>query len=196
MAVNKVMFDGDALIDLTSTTAIASDVASGKLFFGKDGVLTTGTASGGGSTGLEYETGTYTTSSNVAQPTISFTNTHTSAPAFVAFFDATGTAYATTKSNMSWTYVDNYKLFGGGISVDSTNNTYYYAIVNYYYRNTSTSSLTSGIMPCSHTSSETGSSTNAYPKYHATNTGFRPYTNSTSRYWRKDRTYKWIAIWK
>ena len=43
MAINKVIYGGTTLIDITDTTAGASDVASGKYFYGKDGVKTTGT---------------------------------------------------------------------------------------------------------------------------------------------------------
>lgn len=50
MAKNKVVFNGNTLIDLTDTTAEAADVAQGKYFYGKDGVRTEGTGSGGGST--------------------------------------------------------------------------------------------------------------------------------------------------
>lgn len=39
--------------DVTPTTAAASDVASGKIFFNSSGVQTTGTASGGGGGGIE-----------------------------------------------------------------------------------------------------------------------------------------------
>ena len=39
--------------DVTPTTAAASDVASGKIFFNSSGVQTTGTASGGGGGGVE-----------------------------------------------------------------------------------------------------------------------------------------------
>lgn len=48
MGVNIVKYGNQTLIDLTDTTAVASDVAQGKYFYGKDGVKTEGTATGGG----------------------------------------------------------------------------------------------------------------------------------------------------
>lgn len=66
MAINIVKYGNSTLIDLTPTTATASDVASGKVFFGRDGVQTTGTASGG----LKVKTATATPVS--ASSSISF----------------------------------------------------------------------------------------------------------------------------
>lgn len=43
MAVNKVIYGENTLIDITDTTAEASDVISGKYFYGADGVKMTGT---------------------------------------------------------------------------------------------------------------------------------------------------------
>lgn len=44
MAINKVIYGGDVLMDITDTTAVASDVQSGKYFYGRDGVKTAGTS--------------------------------------------------------------------------------------------------------------------------------------------------------
>ena len=49
MGINKVQYGNTVLIDLTDTTAVASDVLAGKYFYGKDGVKTLGTGTGGGS---------------------------------------------------------------------------------------------------------------------------------------------------
>ena len=53
MAINQVKYGNTTLIDLTDTTAEASDVASGKYFYTKAGVRTQGTASGGGGMNIQ-----------------------------------------------------------------------------------------------------------------------------------------------
>ena len=45
MAVSKVVLNSTTLIDITDTTAVAADVAQSEVFYGADGVRTTGTAS-------------------------------------------------------------------------------------------------------------------------------------------------------
>lgn len=44
---NKVTLDGTTLMDISDTTAVASDVAQGKYFYTASGVKTAGTGSGG-----------------------------------------------------------------------------------------------------------------------------------------------------
>lgn len=48
MAINKVVYGAQTLIDITDTTATADKVADGEVFYGANGVRTLGTASSGG----------------------------------------------------------------------------------------------------------------------------------------------------
>ena len=70
MAKNKVVYNGQTIIDLTDTTATASDVAQGKYFYTNAGVRTQGTASGGGGT---IKIGTKTATATNYPTTLSFT---------------------------------------------------------------------------------------------------------------------------
>lgn len=68
MAISKIILNGSTQVDLTDTTAVASDVASGKYFYGANGVKTMGTATGGSSATLGTKSivanGTYNASSD------------------------------------------------------------------------------------------------------------------------------------
>lgn len=44
MAINKVIYGGNTLIDITDTTATAADVAYGEYFYGNDGIKYTGSS--------------------------------------------------------------------------------------------------------------------------------------------------------
>lgn len=61
--------------DVTSTTAAASDVAQGKVFFDASGTQTTGTASGGGASNFVMGTFTTGSTSGASSLTIPYTGT-------------------------------------------------------------------------------------------------------------------------
>ena len=194
--------------DVTGTTAIAGDVAQGKYFFTANGTLTLGTnqggggyvtqdengyivlpstGGGGGGSGLEYETGTWIPSEDISRGTITFTNAHTTPPLFIMLTDDTETS-APQYSNRAFSYVDHYRQVGHIIG-----NRYGY--VGYMYATNDVDGTSSGTQILA-TSSDSGSdSSGTYSNYYAKATGFYPSSNSASRYWRANRTYKWIAVW-
>lgn len=146
-------------------------------------------AGGGGS--AEIETGTYIPASDIAKATISFSNTHTKLPVFAMMIDADGYS-STSNSNITWYYVCWEQLIGGAVYVSSSS--LRYGEVRYQYRVTNSSSLSSQVSNLTYAESA-GNSSISYPKYWVTESAMYPYSSS-SRYWRKDRHYKWIAVWK
>ena len=73
---NKVIFNGVTLIDLSDTTAVQSDVASGKSFYTASGQKLLGTASGGGTP-------------SATQHTILFEFKDTTTTSITAYWDGT-----------------------------------------------------------------------------------------------------------
>lgn len=136
------------------------------------------------SIGREYETGTYTPTVDIVQPTISFTGSHLNRPIFVGLVDAEDSV-ASTDSILHWfmfSFVDfsNY--------VWTTASTKWYARTQHGYK-TSSSAGYSGY----NISSQTGSTTASLP-YYLSNTAFKPYAGN-AYYFRSTRSYKWIAVW-
>ena len=176
-------------VDISDTTAVASDVASGKYFYTADGTKTAGTASGGGG-GLEYEEGTWTPAEDIATPTINFVKTHTEPPSFVEMVREESEVY-NQYENYRFTYHDWWRLLG---EAASTGTTTYYAEVRYQYVTSSATLSASGIVLPNNSDDTTDSNTN-YPRYWVNESWFKPSSNSASRYWKMGRTYKWIAVW-
>lgn len=74
MGINKIVYGGTTLIDLTGDDATDADVASGKKYHNRDGTQHTGTASGGSSSPCgtllnSYNIGTISTSGTSATST-------------------------------------------------------------------------------------------------------------------------------
>lgn len=172
---------------IASNAAAASDIAQGKLAY-VNGSLVTGTNSGGGGGGLEYESGTWSPSSNIARGDISFSKTHTSIPIMILLADTVGDYSTATYTNFMFGFLNWYTAFGK--SIPCTSSAVRYASVVYVYRGSGSSTSNSHLQLSALTNGTTSSI-----DYYVSTSGFKPYTGSTNRYWRSDRTYKWIAVW-
>ena len=145
-----------------------------------------------GSGGLVYESGTYTPASDTAQPTISFSQTHTKLPSFAMMVDSSG--YTDTRyTNLQWVYYNWEQLVGSGIYTSSS--AQIYGEIRFSYRATSTSSVSKSTATISYPESDTGASSSAYPRFSVTESNMYPYTGSPANYWKSGRNYKWIAVW-
>lgn len=197
MAISKIIYKSSAeatpevWMDATMATAAAANIIAPYTAMLADGVMTTGTGSGGGG-GLEYETGTWTPTEDIARGEIAFTDNHTTTPCFIAIYDASSCSTLETYSNNTELFFDPYRLNGDGIPYNSTN--YRYGLVQYTYTGSSVS-LSGQRTYFVYNSDSTSDSAASYPRYWAKPDRFYPYSDSTSRYWRTGRTYKWIAVW-
>lgn len=181
---------GGAITGQVSAGGISAELAAAAAVAAAE--VAVGSLIGGGGSGLEYEEGIYTPESNVDQPTILFSRPHAKAPVLIVMMDATGTLSTTLNRNITFEYIDLYQLFGEGYPYSSS--AFRYGLVHYFYRGSSTS-INSSTTQLAYTSDTEDDSGNTYPRYWATETGFKPGSNSTSRYWSSARTYKWIAVW-
>ena len=140
--------------DATVTTATASDVAQGKVFLASDGTITTGTASGGGGSGLTKiatkSLGTISTTSTTATDTgqtlaitgfdaydllicIAHTSPHTNGRhvATVRLLSFAATSNVSTKTSVVIaTSTQNYKLSSSGTLSERTGTSAYGVYVN------------------------------------------------------------------
>ena len=104
MAINRVDYGGNTLIDISNTTAAASDVASGKYFYTNAGVRTQGTASGGGS--VSFDTKTETASNYPVS--LQFTSMKGEPKAFVVRLNA----QVSSSGNTTYYYIVDISHFG------------------------------------------------------------------------------------
>lgn len=142
--------------------------------------------SGGGGTGLVYESGTYTPTTDVAHPTISFADSHTAAPVFACLADVENTV-TETDCAIWWVMVNFNGIFGKGIITTATSS-FHYGFTRYAYK-------TSGAGVSGTNLSGLDGTTNTALSYWVSAGSFSPYMGSDTRYFRSGRTYKWIAVW-
>ena len=145
---------------------------------------------GGGGSSIEYETGTYTPSSNSAQPTIDFANPHTSLPVIIVMSYMGDDLDVTTYTNYQFIWLDTYTLWGVGIPYSSSAKKYAKGVG--VYRKTTTAYTSVAEFGPNKTPDDPSTDYGTW----VSTTGFRPTTNGSSRSWRSGMTYKWLAIWK
>lgn len=174
MAINKVVYDGSTLIDLTADTVTAATLAKGSTAHDKSGNEITGTMESGGGGLLsgfsKIATGTHTLSSAVAGGS-TFTVTHNLGvvPDLFMFF-----ATANVATTYSMLLAMRSTMFGWRSS------TY---LNKCFYHGNSTTTVTGADVTTSY----------GIKTVTATNATVTTYSNSGSYYWRAG-TYKWIAI--
>jgi len=144
--------------------------------------------------GLTYETGTYTPTSDTARPTISYANSHTGWPLYIVMEDVSEGASKASGYNTFWsiTYFENPLTY---ISPSSSSTRYGIVNYQYYSGNSPNFTTTEGTYNLTTSASSDGNSGTGNTGYWITSTGFKPGSGSASRYWKAGCQYKWIAVW-
>lgn len=140
--------------------------------------------SDGGEGGYEYEEGIFTPESDINNPAISFVNEHADKPIFVYMGDHGDTVPA--DNSLVWFVINNwYTIYGQPVGGT-------YGVTRSGYLSSSGTSVSTGGNSLA-TLDQPDSITSL--AYYLQNTGFKCYSAS-SRFFRANRSYKWIAIWK
>ena len=214
MAINKIVYNNNTLIDLTSDTVSADKLVSGITAHDKSGAKITGTAvlnnvtqdqdgyivlpptggGGGGISGLEYESGTWTPSSDTSAYAISFINAHTEAPFYFLISDVTGTYSDVTSTIYLVQYINFHQLYGEPHYIESGASNISYGVLTTRFRSSATA-FNNATTSINTPYTDPADGTNGTSRYWAKETMINACTNSTTRYFRAGRTYKWIAVW-
>lgn len=112
MAINKVIYGGNTLIDLTDTTALANKVLDGFYFYGRDGVKTEGVCT------FDADTSDATaTADDILYGETAYVNGNK----LTGSMPNRGAVSATISSLTPYTIQNGYHDGSGTVSVDSTN---------------------------------------------------------------------------
>ena len=162
---------------INALTTYANEVTGASDTTLSDAVHTLASGYGGGGSGLEYEEGTYTAASD-SNPTISFSNSHNTAPAVVIFVDSTGEDQTTSNRGTVCVFGNIGAVVSGGVPYSGGTADGIYAAL--YHGS----------------SADAGNGGNRSPiSNNLTASGFTPYFGAGTRTCQSGRTYKWIAIW-
>lgn len=145
--------------------------------------------SGGGGSGLEYESGTWTAPTTTPTRTlVPFQNSHTYAPSVFLILNTRSTSVAKGEFR-GYYYIYSERLMGV-YPLISGSATYGYVLL--ITRGINSSNESGGQHYLTVQDTDSGDSQTSMPRYWVTNEGFYPYSGSN---WRTDFDYKWIAIW-
>ena len=180
--VNGALVTGSATVPVLTTKNITANGTYNASSDSADGYSSVTVSVSGGGGGLEYETGIWTPSSDIADYTIPFVNTHTAAPFYYLIYDSGASFVGVSSCNTMMALT---AWSGGFIYSSSASSGTWYGTARFSYA----SSASGG-------GSSTFNITNANTlSLYTSSTGIRAYTNNDIRYWRAGRTYKWIAVW-
>jgi len=112
MAINKVIYGGNTLIDITDTTATAATVLEGSSFYGRDGVKTAGTCT------FDADTSDATA---LAAEVLSGSTAYVNGTKVVGTMPNRGAIAATISTLSPYTVQNGYHDGSGTVAVDSTN---------------------------------------------------------------------------